>query len=111
MQLQPNFTSGVPRAYRSELLRREVEEAVRRAVTLTAVGAGVPLGRSWTRTYSPQDAPDLLTGADALVYPQWDQSGGQLPALGEIAERVQAAVEEGKDVHDKRPTEREAEPR
>ncbi len=45
------------------------------------------------------------------MYPQWDQSGGQLPALGEIAERVQAAVEEGKDVHDKRPTEREAEPR
>ncbi len=95
MQLQPNFTSGVPRAYRSELLRREVEEAVRRAITLTAVGEDVPLGRSWTRTYSPEDAPDLLTGPDALVHPQWDQSGRQLPALGDLEERVQVPVAEG----------------
>ncbi len=31
VHLQPEFTSGVPRAYRSELLRREVEGAIRRA--------------------------------------------------------------------------------
>ncbi len=78
--------------FRSELLRREVDEAIARAVVLTAVAESVPLGRGWSRSYSPQDAPDLLTGPDALVYPQWDQSGGQLPALGEIAERVHAAV-------------------
>ncbi len=111
VHLQPGSVGGMQRALRSALLRREVDEAVKRVVTLTAVAESVPLGRGWTRTYSPDDAPDLLTGPDALVYPQWDQSGGQLPALVEIAERVQAAVEEGKDVHDKRPTEREAEPR
>ncbi len=60
MHLQPEFAGGVQRAFRSELLRREVDVAVKRAVTLTAVTEGVPLGRSWTRTYSPDDAPDLL---------------------------------------------------
>ncbi len=41
------------RALRSELLRREVDAAVRRAVSLTAVAEGVPLGRGWTRSYAP----------------------------------------------------------
>ncbi len=55
----------------------------------------VPLGRGWTRTYSPDDVPDLLTGPDALVYPQRDQSGVPLPALANLAERVQVAVADG----------------
>ncbi len=71
-----------------------VDAAVRRAVTLTAVAEGVPLGwgRSWT--YTPEDAADLLRGPDPLVYPQRDQSGVPLPSLGDLAERVQQAVAE-----------------
>ncbi len=49
------------------MLHREVDEAIARAVTLTAVGERVPLGRGWTRSYSPQDAADVLTGPAALV--------------------------------------------
>ncbi len=79
VHLQPEFTGGVPRAPRSELLRREVDSAVKRAVVLAAVAEGVSLGRGWTRTYSPDDAPDLLTGPDALMHPERDQSGRQLP--------------------------------
>ncbi len=74
-------SAGAPHAFRSELLRRDVDGAVKRAVTLAAVAEGVPLGRGWSRTYSPDDLLDVLTGPDALVYPQRDQSGAQLPAL------------------------------
>ncbi len=96
MQLQPEFTGSMQRAFRSELLRREVDEAIARAVVLTAVAEGVPLGRGGTRSYSPQDAPDLLTGPHALVqHPEWDHSGVPLPALADLAERVQVAVAEG----------------
>ncbi len=50
VHLQPEVTGGVQRALRSELLRREVDEAIARAVVLTAVGKRVPLGRGWTRS-------------------------------------------------------------
>ncbi len=42
MHLQREFTGGVQRALRSELLRREVDAAVKRAVSLSAVAEGVP---------------------------------------------------------------------
>ncbi len=66
-------------------------------MTLKAVAEGVPLGRGWTRTYSPDDAPDLLTGPDrtgpdALAHPQWDQSGRQPLVLRDLEERVHVAV-------------------
>ncbi len=95
VHLQPDFTGSMQRAFRSELLRREVDAATKRAVTLAAVPEGVPLGRDRSWTYSPQDAPDLLTGPDALVYPQRDQSGGERRELSEIEDRVQVAVADG----------------
>ncbi len=61
----------------------------RETVSLTAVAESVPLGRGRAWSYSPEDVPDLLTGPDAPVHPQRDQNGGQLPALGDLEERVQ----------------------
>ncbi len=94
MQFQPEFTGGVQRAFRSELLRREVDAAVKRAVTPTPVAEGVPPRTGLDPDLQPRRraGPPKLSGPDARVHPQWDQSGVPLPALpelGELEERVQ----------------------